>query len=249
MLKLIYDPHTHTDYSHGVNTIEEMVISAIDAGLKEIHITEHGYYHLYAKNLTKDKYLEMKDTVISLREKYPEIKIVFGIEANIVSTDGDLDFSPENMEMFDVVNMGFHVMCRMKNIRSYINIHLWYLLGYKLRIKYFQKISRKHATKAMINALEKYNVNMITHPMSNYRVDLHEVAMVCEKTGTILEVNNSRCKLSLEELSSIKDMNIKIAAGSDAHKREKVGVCDDALRIILDSGTDISKVINVEKIH
>ncbi len=246
-MKLIYDPHTHTNYSHGVNTIEEMVLSAIDATMTEIHITEHGNYHLYARKITKERYMEMKNTINALREKYPQIKIVFGIEANIVSTDGDLDFSPEEMKMFDVVNMGFHVMCRMKNIRSYINIHLWYLLGYKLKIKYFQKISQKHATSAMIKALEKYDINMITHPMSNYRVDLKEVATVCEKTRTILEVNNSRCKLSLEELTSIKDMNILIAAGSDAHKKEKVGKCDDALRIIKDSGIDMNKVVNVEK--
>ncbi len=249
MLKLLYDPHTHTDYSHGVNTIEEMVISAIDAGMKEIHITEHGNFHFYARKITKQRYLQMKETIEALREKYPQIKIIFGIEANIVSLDGDLDFSPEEMKMFDVVNMGFHVMCRMKNIRSYINIHLWYLLGYKLKIKYFRKFSQKYATIAMINALEKYDVNMITHPMSNYRVDLKKVAEVCERTGTILEVNNSRCKLSLEELSSIRDMDIKVAAGSDAHKKENVGHCEKALEIIEKSGIDISKVINAEKIQ
>ncbi len=246
-MKLIYDPHTHTDYSHGVNTIEEIVVAAIDVGMKEIHITEHGNMHLYAGKIKKKDYLEMKETIISLREKYPQIKIIFGIEANIVSTKGDLDFPPQEMEIFDVVNMGFHVMCRMKNLSSYINIHLWYLLGYKLNIKAFRKISVKHTTKAMINALEKYDINMITHPMSNYRVDLKKVAEVCERTGTILEINNSRCKLNTEELSSIKDMNIKIAAGSDAHKKEKVGRCEDSLRIIRESGIDIAKAVNVEK--
>jgi len=246
-MKLIYDPHTHTNYSHGVNTIEEMVVAAIDMGMTEIHITEHGNMHLYARKIRKEDYLKMKETIVSLREKYPQIKIIFGIEANIVSTDGDLDFTPEEMEMFDMVNMGFHVLCRMKNLSSYINIHLWYLLGYKLKIKPFRKLSVRHATKAMINALEKYNVNMITHPMSNYRVDLMKVAQVCEKTGTILEVNNSRCKLNSEELSSIKELDIKIAAGSDAHKKENVGRCDDSLRIIKESGIDISKAVNVEK--
>ncbi|MBR6800228.1 MAG: PHP domain-containing protein [Eubacteriaceae bacterium] len=248
MLKLIYDPHTHTDYSHGLDSLEDMVKAAVDTGMTEIHVTEHGNYHYYARKITREKYLEMRNTIEELKVKYPQIKIVFGIEANIVSLKGDLDFSPEEMKMFDVVNMGFHVMCRMKDIPSYINIHLWYLLAYKLRLKPFRKLSEKYATKAMINALEKYDVNMITHPMSNYRVDLKKVAEVCERRGTILEVNNSRCKLSLEELSSIKDMNIKIAAGSDAHRTVRVGHCEDALEIIEKSGIDISKVVNVEKV-
>ena len=49
-------------------------------------------------------------------------------------------------------------------------------------------------------------------------------------------------------LKAAEDMNITVAAGSDAHKTEKTGRCEDSLKIIEDSGIDISKVINVEKI-
>ncbi|MBE6037644.1 MAG: PHP domain-containing protein [Anaerofustis stercorihominis] len=245
-MKFIYDPHTHTNYSHGDNTVEEMVESAVQKGMTEIHITEHGNMHWYARKLKKDDFLRMKDTIFSLREKYPQIKIVFGIEANIVSTDGDLDFSPEDMEMFDVVNMGFHSLCRMKNLRSYINIHLWAILAYKLKIKAFEKRSVKYCTKAMLNALEKYEVNMITHPQSNYKTDLISVAKMCEKTGTIFEINNSRSKLSTKELMSVKDMNIRVACGSDAHKAEDVAKCNNSLKIIEESGISLDKVINVE---
>jgi putative hydrolase len=245
-MRFVYDPHTHTNYSHGDNTIEEMVVSAIEKGMTEIHITEHGNMHWYARKLRKSDFLEMRDTIISLREKYPQIKIVFGIEANIVSTDGDLDFSPEDMQIFDVVNMGFHSLCRMKNLRSYINIHLRAILAYKLRLKMFEKGSVKYCTMAEINALKKYNVNMITHPQSNYKVNLTEVAKVCEQTGTILEINNTRSRLSTEDLISIKDMNIRVACGSDAHEAENIARCTNSLRIIEESGITLDKVVNVE---
>ena len=40
------DYHTHTPYSHGKNTVEENVIAAKSAGLKQIGIADHGFSHI-----------------------------------------------------------------------------------------------------------------------------------------------------------------------------------------------------------
>ena len=46
-MKLIYDLHTHTVFSHGKGTIEENVKVAKQKGLTKIAITDHGFEHFY----------------------------------------------------------------------------------------------------------------------------------------------------------------------------------------------------------
>ena len=245
-MKLIYDTHTHTNYSHGENSIEEMVVAAIEHNLTEIHITEHGKNHHYAKHLNYKKYKEMYDEIVRLRKVYPNIKIVFGVEANIISTKGDIDVSKEEQELFEDFNVGFHCLCKLKNISSFFKIHVLFALAYKLKLGFLKKASNKYCTEAMLQALDKYPIHMITHPTSNYRFDILKVAKKCAQTGTILEINDSRKKLSVEDVKKIKDLPIKIAVGSDAHSTRRVGSCKNAFEIIHQSGLSLDKVINVE---
>ena len=44
-MKINYDLHTHTIYSHGKGTIEENAQAAKEKGLEGIAITDHGFSH------------------------------------------------------------------------------------------------------------------------------------------------------------------------------------------------------------
>ena len=243
-MKLLRDVHTHTNYSHGENTIEEMVKKAVEVGLEEIQITEHGRFHYYARKLNYERYLEMRNEVERLKPLYPQINILFGIESNVISTSGEIDVSSEEAKLFDVINVGFHCLCRLR-FSAYFKFHLLFVLAYKLKLKCFVKPSYNACTKAMIKTLERNNINMIAHPTSNYRFDIVEVAKKCEETNTILEINDSRGEMSVEDVLLVKDMNVKFAVGSDAHSIRRVGSCDRAFEIIRDSGLDINKIVNV----
>ncbi|MFA0816331.1 MAG: PHP domain-containing protein [Anaerofustis sp.] len=243
-MRLTKDIHTHTCYSHGNATIEEMVCAAISKGLNEIHITEHGYAHYYAKKINRTLYLDMRRQIEKLRVKYPQIRILFGVEANIVSSDGEIDIE-QDMDLFDVVNAGFHVMCKMKNLSSWLKISLPAFLAYRCKLKFLGKYSVRCCTQAVIGMLERYPIYMITHPMSNYPFDLRKVAEKCVETGTILEINNNRGKLNAQEVNSVMDLNIMFGIGSDAHTVEKVGSCERSFAIIRESGVPLSKVMNV----
>ncbi|WDC83585.1 PHP domain-containing protein [Caloramator sp. mosi_1] len=54
MIKIIGDYHTHTIYSHGKGTIEDNVKAAINKGLKEIVISDHGPGHMFLVLIIKN---------------------------------------------------------------------------------------------------------------------------------------------------------------------------------------------------
>ncbi len=243
-MKLLYDIHTHTNYSHGKSTIEQMVQSAREKGLEAIYITEHAMNHHYAKHLNSEKYLEMKCEIERLRQKYDDIKIFFGTEANFISTDGSLDIPDSDIEIYDVILAGFHVMCRMKSFKDFLKLKLMALLVNKLKFGFLSKLSEKYCTQAVMNALDRYDIRMITHPMSNYRFDLRKVAEKCAQKNTILEINNNRRLLNCEYIKSIKDIDVMFAVGSDAHNKNDVAKVDEAVLIALESGV-IDRVVNI----
>jgi putative hydrolase len=242
-MKLSEDYHTHTNYSHGKNTIEEMVRSAISAGLSGIYITEHGHaHHTFRK--PPSAYYEMRSEIDRLKNIYP-INIIFGVEANIISTEGDIELDSELIKVFDVINVGFHMMIKMKNLTSYRKITLPAIISQKLGIRYLDEIHKITCTRALIMALERYKIFMVTHPTSYYPIDVMAVAEVCEKTGTLLEINNSRGRLTKDDLILLKDRKVQFAIGSDAHSVTQTGSFERSLNIILESGIDLSRVVNL----
>lgn len=81
------DMHTHSVYSDGKNTPEEMILSAIDKGFEAIGITDHAYAGepitwWMSKNAT-EKYIK---EINSLKEKYADrISVLLGIEFDAYS--------------------------------------------------------------------------------------------------------------------------------------------------------------------
>ncbi len=244
-MKLVYDIHTHTNYTHGHSTIEEMVCSAREKKLKGIYITEHAMNHFFSRHLNRTDYAQMKAEVVRLREKYPDIEIVFGAEANFISTDGRLDIPDEDINMYEAILAGFHVMCRMGSFADFLKLKFLAMLVNKFKLGFLRPLSSKYCTQAVLNALDRYKITMITHPMSNYRFDLRAVAEKCARKGTLLEINNPRKLLNADYIASISDIPVRFAAGSDAHHKDDVGKVSNAFGIIAQSGLTPDRVENV----
>ena len=92
-MRLEKDLHTHTTYSDGRNTMEEMVQNAIKSGKKVYGISDHSYtFFDESYCMMKDKYEAYKEEAKRLKEKYKdEIDFKIGIEQDYYSeesTDG-----------------------------------------------------------------------------------------------------------------------------------------------------------------
>lgn len=78
--------HVHSNLDDGVSTMEEMVVSAIEAGLESMGFSGHSYLPF-----GEDWTMSPEDTKVynsqidSLKEKYPDIKIYRGLELDTFS--------------------------------------------------------------------------------------------------------------------------------------------------------------------
>lgn len=79
--------HTHTIFSDGKNTAEEMVLSAIASGMKELGFSDHAPMKFECEwDVDISQIEEYKKTILELKEKYKDkIKIYLGIEQDIYS--------------------------------------------------------------------------------------------------------------------------------------------------------------------
>lgn len=51
--------------------------------------------------------------------------------------------------------------------------------------------------------------------------------------------------MTVEQLKQIKDMDVKLVIGSDAHTLEDIGRVEECIQRVIDSGIDPAKVVNL----
>ena len=243
---ILGDYHTHTKYSrnnHGKNTIEENVKIAVQKGLKEIGITEHGFNHIFfgvrRKNIKK-----MRAEIDRLNKIYP-IKIYLGIEANLISADGDIDLTAEQQTWFDYVVMGYHTAIKPKSLKDHFKFFRKNAKALKHK-KYTQEIIDAN-TNAYILALRKNRINIISHLCSKMEVDVLKVAKECNLHGTFIELNARRMRFTDEQIKDMVKLKTKFVLESDAHRCDNVGECNKGLNCVIKNDIPQELVVNLDK--
>jgi DNA polymerase (family X) len=94
------DLHTHTDWSDGKNTLEEMVARAVEKGYEYYAVCDHS------QRLRGDLLARQTDAIDALQEVVP-VRILKGIEVNI-RADGSLDVDDADLAVRDWVVASVH---------------------------------------------------------------------------------------------------------------------------------------------
>lgn len=180
----------------------------------------------------------LKEEVKRLSEKY-NINVLLGIEANFLSVDGTIEVVEDDMKYLDIVLCGFHEIVKAKTIRD--KFRIWYL-NYLYAIFGQSKKRIKTHTEAVINAVEKNNIDILTHLNAKMKVDPVKIAEVCAKKGTLIELNTRHFKLSDEQIKQMAKLGAKFVVDSDAHRPERIADFNLAREIIKRNGIEKSVV-------
>jgi putative hydrolase len=245
-MKLRADYHIHSTYSknrHGKSTIEEIAARAHEIGLEEIAITDHGPGH-YMFGIKRSLMREAKNIVEETRKKYPNLKILYGVEANILDYEGTTDIDDEVMKHCDIILCGFHLGALFSTAEDFWNFIVKNKFAKNNQRLYGEMVEKN--TRAVVNAMNKYKIDILTHPGDKIPVDIDKIAQTAEKRKILLEINNSHGHLNKDEIIIASKYDVQFVINSDSHTKEKVGSCDKALKEAVEAGIDLNRIVNLK---
>ena len=226
---LIYgDYHTHTIFSHGKGTIEQNVQEAIKHNLKAIAITDHGFGQPFA-GITPKSFEEMKKQVKELREKYPEIKILLGVEANIINKKGEIDLTDAQEKEMDIILAGYHLSATQRRLPALFSLALPAVFA---NFGVCTKGQIKRNTKTYLQSIQSRKIDVITHPGYMMPIDYEEIGKACADLGTLIEISTRHEVPTEENLEKLIKTGVNFIINSDAHELYQIGCVDYALNLV-----------------
>jgi len=113
--------HSHSQWSDGVHTVEDMAKACIDQGYEYLVISDHSKSAAYANGLTEERIREQHRYIDELNEKFKPFKIFKSIECDILG-DGALDYSNNVLSTFDLVIASVHSNLKMTEDKAMMRL-------------------------------------------------------------------------------------------------------------------------------
>ena len=190
--------HCHSQYSDGKATIAEMAAAAKARGWSYIGISDHSESASYAGGVLRDSLLLQHDEIDRVNETLDGIKVLKGIEADILA-DGRVDYDDEILERFDFVIASIHSRFGM---------------------------DRAAMTDRVLRAMDNPHLTILGHPTGRllltrepYAIDMDAVIEKAADLGIVLELNADPHRLDIDWqlCRAAKDRGVIVAIGPDAH--------------------------------
>lgn len=238
--RITADYHTHTRYSHGRGTVRDNARAASARGLRAIAITDHGPGSLMF-GVSEHALDDIRADAIACSTG--DLKVLTGVEANIVGVDGRLDLPLETLSRLDVVLAGLHpgATTSTSKLERAVAMLPWPALT---RFRRDRRTVRN--TKAVVEALHTNPIDILTHPGLYYPVDVEEVARACARTNTLFEINAGHSWPPVSWLKRAARTGTEFVLSSDAHRPEFVGDVARAQSLANRAGIDPARIVNLE---
>lgn len=228
-MTLIADLHIHTVSSgHAYSTILENARAAADRELAVIAITDHG------PKMPGGPHEYHFANLVAVPEKLFGVRVLKGIEANIIGADGSIDLCDERLAKLDLVMAGFHS-------------------------ESYSVASVEENTETLINTIKNPWVDIIVHPGNpGFQIDAEAVVKAAAQYDVALEVNNSSLVRSRQGsrpycsriIKLAKQYGAKMIVGTDSHFAYHIGDFTEALELLRENGVAEQEMLNssVDKI-
>lgn len=243
-LELYGDYHTHSNYSGDSKTpLENNIKRAIDLGLKQIAVTDHGIWHR-ANGMKKKDFFAQVEEVKNLRQKYPQIKILQSIEADLLDRTGALDLDDDVIKCIDFIMMGYHMTSKPTSFASFF----YFNLPTMLPIFKPSKAKMEKNTTAYLKCMEKYPLSFINHLNYKMPILVRPIAQMAKQSDTLIELNGKRVLFSPEEMEILLEENVDFICNSDAHTASRIGEINSPLEFIRKYNIPLERIKNINQL-
>lgn len=226
-MKLLIDIHVHSVSSgHAYSTIDEIALHAKREKLEIVALTDH------ASAMPGAPHPYHFANIRVLPEYMHGVRVLKGVEANIMDYDGSLDYDNEMLEglELELVIASLHPPC-------------------------IDPADKETITKTIMKTMENPYVHIIGHPGDDrYPMDFEKIVQHAKKHNVLLEVNNASLtpnsyRSGVEEsLAEILKYSLKydhpIIIGSDAHYHEDVGGFKESIALLKEANFPEHLVMN-----
>lgn len=190
--------HTHSNWSDGTNTIEEMAKACIAKGYEYLVISDHSKSAFYANGLKEDRILEQHRYVDELNEKYKPFKIFKSIECDILN-DGSLDYADPVLASFDLVIASVHSNLKMTEEKAMLRL--------------LKAISNPYTT------ILGHMTGRLLLSRRGYPVDHKKIIEACAAQQVVIELNAHPRRLDIDWywIDEAIQKGVLISIDPDAH--------------------------------
>jgi DNA polymerase (family X) len=198
--------HTHSKWSDGTNSMEEMVKAGIEKGYEYLVISDHSKSAFYANGLKEDRIREQHLEVNALNEKYKPFKIFKSIECDILN-DGSLDYTDDVLGSFDLVIASVH-----SNL----------------------KMTEEKAMQRLLKAIQNPYTTILGHMTGRlllsrrgYPVDHKKIIEACAAEKVVIELNAHPRRLDIDWywINEAIEKGVLISIDPDAHNTDGFDDC------------------------
>lgn len=192
------DLQMHTTASDGRNSIEEMGAAAKKLGYEYIALTDHSKAVTVANGMDEKRTLEQIKKIRAAQERVPGIRLLAGIEVDILK-DGSLDLDSDVLAQLDVV---------VASVHSYMNLE------------------SAEMTDRLLAAIDNPYTQIIAHPTGRlvlrrdpFHYDMENILDAAKKHGVAMESNAYPDRLDLKDvhLRMARDRGVRIVISTDSH--------------------------------
>jgi len=195
------DMHTHTLFSDGADSIEDMARAAMALGYEYLAITDHSSVRNVSADNKIERIKKQNETIKRLNGTYRGFRLLSGVEVDI-RADGSIDLPDEIMAELDIVVGAVHSSFKQ---------------------------TKKQMTDRIIGAIQNPNIDIIAHPTCRkigerepVEIDLEAMFQAALKYGKALEINAMPDRLDLKDIYAYRarELGVTLVIGSDAHACE-----------------------------
>ena len=222
-MKILVDTHTHTNCSdHVFSSLAENLDFAKKRGLEMLCMTNH------APAIPDGAHIWHFCTMEELPGEVDGVRLLKGVEANVLDAKGNLDMPSKLLPNMEVVIASMHLPC------------------------FSQKNTEAH-TEAWLGVIRNPYVHILGHsghPAFPY--DYERVITAARNEGKCIEINNHSfavrkgCYENCKKIAEVcKKVGAPIVVSSDAHSCYPVGVFDHVEKMLEDMDFPEELIMNL----
>ena len=198
--------HSHSKWSDGSNTLEEMARACIALGYEYLVISDHSKSAFYANGLTEERIRAQHQEIDELNAKLAPFRIFKSIECDILN-DGSLDYSNEILSTFDLVIASVHSNLKMTEEKAMMRL--------LAAIKNPYTTILGHMTGRLLLSRPGYPVNH------------QQIIEACAEHQVVLEINAHPRRLDIDWrfINAAMQQDVLLSVDPDAHTIDGYADC------------------------